>query len=312
METLIKKYFWTTNLLFLAAVAWLLSSGINAVIAQKVRSIPNVSQNIPKGRLASVQKTPVEDNQSILDRNYFGSAMAIKVETVMSGPILDDASAENLLKNGQLSNLRAVLVGTIVATDTRWSMAVLTDQSSSQTNIYRVGDPFMGEAKINSINSQRIYVLRNGALEYIELQEKGAKGAKPGPVHTIANAPPADAGAVADNMNIKQIGPDTYAIDRGEIDKTLSNLNAIAMQARIVPAFNNGESVGFKLFAIRPGSLYSKIGIENGDEINKINGFPMNSPDKALEVYQKLKSANSIEVEINRQGQKKKLTYQIR
>jgi general secretion pathway protein C len=83
------------------------------------------------------------------------------------------------------------------------------------------------------------------------------------------------------------------------------------MQARIVPSFKNGEANGFKLFAIRPGSLYSKIGIQNGDIIHKINGFSMNSPDKALEVYQKLKSARSIDVELTRRGRNQKMTYNI-
>lgn len=83
------------------------------------------------------------------------------------------------------------------------------------------------------------------------------------------------------------------------------------MQARIVPSFKNGEANGFKLFAIRPNSLYSKLGIQNGDIIHKINGFAINSPDKALEIYQKLKSARSIDIELTRRGKSKKLNYGI-
>ena len=52
---------------------------------------------------------------------------------------------------------------------------------------------------------------------------------------------------------------------RPSLDKALANLNDLAMQARIVPAFKDGQAEGFKLFSIRPDSLYSKIGIVNGD-----------------------------------------------
>ena len=305
MDALIKKYFWTTNLLFIAVAAWLLSNAINAVIALKMRSIPSMTQTAQKGRPASSPKPPVEDNKVVLDRNYFGSAMAIKTETLNGPAVREPVSVE-----GQQSNLRATVVGTIVASDTRWSMAVITDQASSQTNIYRVGDPFMNEATISGIYSLRIYVLRNGVHEYLELQEKGAKNVKVAAARAVPSTMPQTDGG-GDTVNVRQLGVDRYAIDRGEIDKTLTNLNTIAMQARIVPSFVNGEADGFKLFAIRPGSLYSKMGIENGDVIQKINGFPMNSPDKALEVYQKIKTSDSIEVELTRQGKKKRMTYQI-
>jgi general secretion pathway protein C len=309
MEALIKKYFWTTNLIFIVVAAWLLSNAINAVITLKMRTIPSMTKSAPKGHPSSSPRLPAEDNQVILDRNYFGSAMALKTEN-LNGPALNEGGAANLLSDGQQSSLRATVVGTIVASDERWSMAVITDQGSSKTDIYRVGDPFMGEATVSGIYSLRVYVLRNGVHEYLELQEKGAKAKIP-LAHAVASAMPQTDGGGGDTVNVRQLGVDRYAIDRGEIDKTLTNLNTIAMQARIVPSFVNGEADGFKLFAIRPGSLYSKMGIENGDVIQKINGFPMNSPDKALEVYQKLKTSNSIEVELTRQGQKKRLTYQI-
>ncbi len=99
---------------------------------------------------------------------------------------------------------------------------------------------------------------------------------------------------------------------RTELDKALANLNDLAMQARIVPAFKDGQAEGFKLFSIRPDSLYSKIGIVNGDVIKRINGFDMNSPEKALEIYTKLKDANRIDVEIDRNGTSVRKTYNVR
>ena len=52
----------------------------------------------------------------------------------------------------------------------------------------------------------------------------------------------------------------------------------------------------------QPNSLYSAIGVENGDVIQRINGYEMNSPDKALEVYQKLRESPHITLEIERNG----------
>ena len=102
-----------------------------------------------------------------------------------------------------------------------------------------------------------------------------------------------------------------YEVDRKYIDDTLSNLNNVATQARIVPSFKNGVANGFKLFSIQPGSLYSAIGVENGDVIQRINGFEINSPDKALEVYQKLRESSHITIDIERNGQIVRKEYNV-
>jgi general secretion pathway protein C len=84
------------------------------------------------------------------------------------------------------------------------------------------------------------------------------------------------------------------------------------MQARIVPAFKNGVAHGWKLFAIRPDSIYTKIGIQNGDVIKRINGFDLNSAEKALEIYSKLKDSNRIDIELERNGSSLRKTYNVR
>ena len=46
--------------------------------------------------------------------------------------------------------------------------------------------------------------------------------------------------------------------------------------------------------------------------INRINGYEMTSPDKALEIYQKLKDATSVSVDLQRRGQAMSFNYNIR
>jgi general secretion pathway protein C len=111
---------------------------------------------------------------------------------------------------------------------------------------------------------------------------------------------------------IRAVSENDYEVPRTEIDRTLANLNDVAMQARIVPAFKDGQAQGFKLFSIRPDSIYSKIGVQNGDVIRRINGFDLNSPEKALEVYSKMKDASRIEIEIERNGAPIRKSYNVR
>lgn len=307
MEALVKKYFWLINLAFLFVGAWLLAGTINVVVAHKLRSLPALPEKAKKSRTIVKTQRKNDNNHVIVDRNYFESAMAVPVETTEDGPSLDESSAAEL--DGVESTMRASLVGTIVANKPEWSMAMITDLTSSETGIYRNRDTLMEEATIVAIHARRVIVKRNGVHEYLELQEKGAP--KKPKISSRKSPRSRKSGKDALGEGVKKVGEDSWVIDRNEIDKTLANLNSIAMQARIVPSFKNGESNGFKLFAIRPGSVYSKLGIQNGDIIHKINGFAINSPDKALEIYQKLKSARSVEIELTRRGKGKKLNYRI-
>lgn len=305
MEVLVKKYFWLINLVFLLLGAWLLSAMVNVVAAHKLRSLPTVSKASPKISRRRASTRLLENNQVIVDLNLFGSDISAKLDTSLDGPSLKEPA--DLSGEGVESSLNAGLIGTIVANDKTWSMAIITDQDISETGIYRIDGDLMGEASVLAIQSQRVIINHNGTKEYLELQEK----AQPKVSSRFKNSRSRRHSSSSSMEGVQQIGENSYRIERSEIDKTLSNLNSIAMQARIVPSFKNGKSNGFKLFAIRPGSVYSKLGIKNGDVIHKINGYPMNSPEKALEIYQKLKTARSIDIELSRRNNKKNLKYQI-
>lgn len=108
------------------------------------------------------------------------------------------------------------------------------------------------------------------------------------------------------------MGNDTYEISREDVERQLANLSALATQARVVPSFKDGKANGFKIFSIRPGSLYQKIGLQNGDVIRKINGYAIDSPEKALELYAKLRESSRIEVELERRGKVQTKTVNVR
>ncbi len=117
---------------------------------------------------------------------------------------------------------------------------------------------------------------------------------------------PTDAGATRQDpglgYGLKRLDDDHFEISRVDQDIVLEDPGDLLMQTRIVPAFKDGEPIGFKLFSIRPGSFYEAIGIRNGDVVLRINGFEVNSPDKALEVYVKLKESSRIDIELDRNG----------
>jgi general secretion pathway protein C len=258
-----------------------------------------------------------------------------------------EGDPSNDLSSALPSSLRARLVGTAVFSEPEFSLASIVDLGggrNAEADLYSINpcepepvvqgdagpDPIgaarqpcnelMDTAEIKLIDANRVYFFNKteSRYEYLELgvepEGKGrAVAAKRDDNKEKKPSRKRKGSKLADELGegISKIDDTRYEIKQESVDKALGNLAGLATQARIVPAFEGGEPVGFKLFSIRPGSLYSKIGIQNGDVISRINGYEINSPDKALEVYQKLKDSKDITVDLKRRGKPMTMTYGI-
>lgn len=105
--------------------------------------------------------------------------------------------------------------------------------------------------------------------------------------------------------------PSTVIDARGLVDGFDDYVDHARPPCRIVPAFEGGKTIGFKLFSIAPGSLYARMGLQNGDIVTRINGHELTSPEKGLEIYAKLKDAKRVTVELKRRGAPATLTYSL-
>ena len=304
VEVLFKRHFWLVHLLFIFAVAWLVMRTANAFIESALMPIPT-------GRAGQVKQQRATPMASLnLDRVAKALGLPVpKPEPTVMEPVIPkiDENAAPVR-----TTLRVKLLGTLVSENMpQWSVASIQDIVTLKTATYMIGDLIQG-AEVKEIERERVIVINNNRREFID----GTPGDGQTPVvaapivaKPIDNGPPP---SVALGSGVKQISDNDYEIPRAEIDKTLANLNDVAMQARIVPAFKDGVAQGFKLFSIRPDSIYSKIGIQNGDVIKRINGFDLNSPEKALEIYSKLKESSRIDIEVERNGAAVRKTYNVK
>ncbi len=136
------------------------------------------------------------------------------------------------------------------------------------------------------------------------------------PTAGSAADPPSD--PALDGLIAKTVQPTsdtTFDVDVAGIDKLLANPVAVGKGARVVPAVANGKPDGFKLYAIRPASLYERLGFVNGDTVKAVNGTAIDTAATALEVYTKirdLKKGDSVSVSLMRRGKPLTLTYTLR
>ncbi|HET9595604.1 MAG TPA: type II secretion system protein GspC [Anaeromyxobacteraceae bacterium] len=327
LDLFFKKYAWTANLVLIFAAAWLTARTVNTVLGAAIRPRPAID-------FASIPAQPARPpapTQLDVDRLYHlvGSKPPPPPAPEEQPGQPQAKGPQNCHDRGATpvkSGLRAQLVAGVVSDRPRSSIASIIDLNTRETRVYGVGDALMG-AQVLSVERLRddkdatgtgfkvvAIVCNDGRKEFVDFEPGDGSSAARAPVMAAVaprpggEAPEADA-AAADG--VKKLENNKYEIKRTYIDNALGNLNNIATQARIVPSFKNGVANGFKLFSIQPGSLYSAIGVENGDVIQRINGYEMNSPDKALEVYQKLKDASHITIELERNGQIVRKEYNV-
>jgi type II secretory pathway component PulC len=81
---------------------------------------------------------------------------------------------------------------------------------------------------------------------------------------------------------------------------------------RVLPRFRGGKDQGWKVFAIRPNSIFAQVGPKKGNVIQSVNGRELDSPTKVYQAFQQLRDANHIEVELTRRGRHETLRYEIR
>lgn len=299
MELVIRKYFWAVNLCFVALAALLAAKTVNLFLEAAIAPAPSA----PTAR--SVGRTVTRELPAALDLVKLSQLTNLPLpspEAEAAEQAKPDMSAEPVR-----TSLRVKLLGTLLSSAPGWSIGSVLDLNNQKASTVMVGDRVQN-AEVLSIERDRVIIANNGRREYIGA-EPGDGAPVPPPVATTR--PLAEPGGPV-GAGIKALDENNYEIPRNEVDRALANLNDLAMQARIVPAFKDGQAEGFKLFSIRPDSLYSKIGIVNGDVIKRINGFEMNSPEKALEVYTKLKDANRIDIELDRNGSTLRKTYNVR
>jgi general secretion pathway protein C len=111
---------------------------------------------------------------------------------------------------------------------------------------------------------------------------------------------------------IRKLDDTHYEVPIAVIDALLANPMVFAKGARVVPAIKNGKPDGIKVYAIRPGSTFARIGFQNGDTLHSVNGMKVDNAENGLEIYQKLRTAKRFDITLIRTGKPVTLVITIK
>jgi general secretion pathway protein C len=314
MQEYVKRYFWVVVALTVALSAVFGAKLVNNIAEAKLladsKRSPKVTPPAPSPSAPVASRT--KDGKPLVDRNMFCSSCLppIPVAATPSGPV-----DPNVIP---MTSLPLLLVATHVTDQKHAKEAFVTilNTATQKQGAYWLEQEIPGAGPVVAIHYKYVDFTNkaSGRKERISITGEAPPAAPPAVV--AENPTPAEGGGddltASIESGIKKIDETTFEIDRSLVEKVLANPMAVAKGARVMPSSKNGEPNGFKLYAVRPSSVYAKLGFANGDTLHAINGMELNSMDKAMEVYSKVRDASSLQVNVTRRGKPVTLSYTIR
>jgi general secretion pathway protein C len=320
IDKLLKRHFWAVILALVALAAFFDAQGIMQLVGTGLGA--DEKELAAAGLMARLPPGPTSPSphglsaEPILARNPFDSVTGPLNLVPTAEAAATEAPPPDLSDPFNAPDCDGVHVVVIAASaDPDWSFAALETTADKGKSLLRRRGGEVGGKTVKFIGWDRVWMTSSSQL----CQSQMFKPPPPASAASSASAspPPAPSGgasSVSDDIKkgIQRLSPNEFNVDRGVVDKILENQAELMRQARIVPEQENGKVVGIRLFGVRNDTLLGTLGMENGDRLEKINGFDMTSPEKALEAYARLRTADHLTISLNRKGQEQNLDYNIK
>ena len=278
-----KLFYTILNIVAVSLVVYIGVDTFYRVVSSELKEVNTkeiVMEQLPNAEES--KRSPLSSFQVITGRNLFGS--------------LDKTSEdvnEEEIEELELTSLKIALLGTVTGSEQN-AFAVIEETDKRKQGLYKIGDSVQN-ATVKKILREKV-VLRVGTKDEILTMEESAASRRDKRRRPLKSTERGN----------------TITVSRKDIQNSLKDINNLMSQVRIRPHFKDGKSDGLSVSRIKGGSIFSKLGLRNGDIVQKINGEPINSPDEVLVLYEKLKSGSRVSLEVTRKGEPKTMNYRFR
>lgn len=291
----IEKYFWVVYLFLIAVLSYQFADISGAIV--RMKAISSTNNQSGKKIMNNPEKAPPAVNPAvkfsdIIKSNIFNTSQKTPDIIKNQKAIIINI---NDLDSIPLSRSGLELLGTSTS-EKNDKIAVI--QNKSDVDVYHLNDQIPG-GKINQIFRRAVVLVNNGKPEKLVLDTAPPKMENIDTSKKINSQRPNNVASTSFNMSIK----------RSSLG--LGDMSDFMTQMRLTPFLIDEKAEGFLVSQIKPGSIFSKLGILNGDVIEEINDTKIDIPEKAYEVYKQLMNESSISVKLTRARKNMTMTYQL-
>ncbi len=274
------------NILFLLAVFPVLALLVKDYMALKYQ--PQAPPSFKADAVRTPEEPMIQDFSRIVEAPLFPSRVnkLTPIEMIEAGA----GGAE------ALSGLK--LIGTFAGGD---SFAVF-EKAGALQQAFKKGEAVFEAGVLKDVRAEGA-VIRSGSREVtFTLPKEAPKGVQA----------PLPSNQRPKSGLSKRLSESEWVIDQSAVLNSIENMGSVLTDARMTPRISKGAIQGFTVTEIKPSGVFDSIGLKNGDILTRINGYEIDSPEKAMQVLSGLRGAISIELDIVRSGQNKSFHYQIR
>jgi general secretion pathway protein C len=189
------------------------------------------------------------------------------------------------------------LKGVVAPTPGTTAAAIFAGPTGRDVAVLPGGEVASG-VRLAEVHPDHAIVTRGGVRERIDLDaprpspKAAAKGGNTRGFH----------------LDVARTGQNDFSFVRRDLDQALRDPNQLNYLGQI----GMPPGGGVRLEAAPPGSLASKLGLQAGDVIRRVNGQAIASSGDLARLYQQFASLSTIQAEIERGGRVVRLSYRIR
>lgn len=295
---------------WITALNWLLAGGaiflLGFSVAQVVEAMMNevVLSNPEQGPPPAPGEKIWADRARIIDRNLFNASTLAPTNVEQS-------------ESYERSRLPLKLLATLASGEASW--ASFEDTGSRHHYVAQVNAPVCrasefvpcsyGGVIVQRVERCRVVLQNQGRREELVLEGAAACKEGGGPIARARPSPATASGRGVRNA-VERLAENRFAVPREEVENAAQNPAALYSQARILPRYAEGKMIGVQLNAIRPGSLFAQVGIQDGDTVTQVNGVTVATPEDGQRLLQEFSSGGELRVTVQgRDGQVRELSY---
>ena len=275
---------------------------IDVVLQVNLRPEVKIQTTIARSPVSKSRQTSEADLNLILQNNIFDAENPSS--SAVMGPSPATSGTHSAEKKAAHSDLK--LLGTVVA-DER-SLALLADNKDIQ--VYHLNDELPGGGTLEQVERSQVKIRnRDQSLTTIMLYEQG-------PISS-AGRNRSQADRVSPNQGldsqgtIREVGENRWIVSSSMVESVRDNFATQMRLAEMQPRLVNGKTDGFLVRRIYPHSILAKMGLQINDVVLDVNNIKLDSPEKAMQVFQQLREARQISIAVERNSQPMSFVYEI-
>ena len=185
----------------------------------------------------------------------------------------------------------------------RYSGHAMISVAGQPQQDFAIGDTVTSGAILERVEPDRIF-LRAGTSSVVAMLEDSDT---PPLIRYAESEIPAGLSQPGSSKTPKKVLPKKIYLSRAEISGQVRNPHELLSQLSVVPQ----KGGGFLVQDVKAGSVAEQFGLQPGDVVHKIGDVSINYADDIMRAYRESKEKTKVTAELERNGQKSSLIYEV-